>query len=492
MSMPDEPTSDDPTSKSQNTETPSDGTPDEIVEETSENVSSDEVVDDIARERGDEEIVQAKDDGDTEHESTTESVESTVTEETTEHEETSVKEEATEQEEATESEEATEQEETSVKEEVTESEETIVGSPIEIVGEMLRSAREAKRFSTADVARELMITQTFVDAIEQAIVERLPNRVYVRGYLASYADYVEAPKDQVLELFDKSFEGLETERSKRPASIRGIKRKANVKSFLSKNSPKILTALIIATIIGISSVIWYFWTSDAAVPANLLPEIPSAGLDQSAQVRQDGSTLLKESYADIRDNEETDSRFSVLGDGESNVIAIGNADLLEENPLNQLDIPEDTDTVLGRAPLITVEDRTSPDDRTEPPDVADGVKLPEVDDGMTTDEDLDTPLENALALSEHEAKLQHARAEGLPIGSLLIELKEECWIEVEDRYGDRIYNDLHHPNDTVLLSGVTPLKVTLGNARGATLYYNGEEVELRPSVGTGGAQVSLR
>ena len=447
MTMPDDPTSDEPKKKaSQSSDSKSVRKRTKKTEKVADEVSSEEIVDDILREQAVEEVVNADVEVATSAQESPESTEEALAED----------------------------------------------SSLELVGELLRSARLAKKYSTADIARELMITQTFVEAIENAIVEKLPSRVYVRGYVASYAEYVDASKKDVLKLFDRSREGLAPENSKRPPSISVMRRRDNVKSFLSKNSPKILTALIIATIIGLGGVIWYFWTSNAAVSSPSLPAIPNAGLEQPTQLDQATTQVPDE----IEPTRELDQGFDSdvgLDESELNVIAIGEAEFSEEHPLEGVDIPADTETSLGTVRSIIIQD--------DSPEATDGSEISSEtlstsslndDETATESEAEESPIEDALALSENEAKLQRARAEGLPIGSILIELKEECWIEVEDRYGDRIYNDLHHPNDTVLLSGVAPLKVTLGNAKGATMYYNGEKVALRPSVVTGVAQVNLR
>ena len=445
MTMHDEPTSDDPKEQSKSSKSRTGKRVKENTEEVIEEISSEEIVDDILREQAVEEVVNADVDVPT---STVESHES--------------------------------------------GEELAEDPPLELVGEVLRDARLAKKYTTADVARELMITQTFVEAIEGAIVEKLPSRVYVRGYIASYAEYVDVPKTDILKLFDRSREGIEPENSKRPPSISDMRRRDIVKSFLSKNSPKILTALIIATIVGISGVIWYFWTSNAAVSSPSLPEIPNAGLEQSAPADQPVAEVPEENNPRMDLNQDYANDVG-LDESESEVIAIGTVGFPEENPLEGLDIPEDTETSLGVSRSISINDASQGElDGSEIASDTQDPSLSNVEEANSETEEDENPIEDALALSENEAKLQRAREEGLSIGNILIELKEECWIEVEDRYGDRIYNDLHHPNDTVLLSGVAPLNVTLGNAKGATMYYNGEKVALRPSVVTGVALVNLR
>ena len=59
---------------------------------------------------------------------------------------------------------------------------------------------------------------------------------------------------------------------------------------------------------------------------------------------------------------------------------------------------------------------------------------------------------------------------------------EECWLKVEDGNGETIHAALHAAGEPVIVEGVAPLTVLLGNAKAATVTKNGEPVaiEVRP------------
>jgi cytoskeleton protein RodZ len=57
-------------------------------------------------------------------------------------------------------------------------------------GAVLASARKALRLSVADVARQLKLTPQQVEALEADRYERLPGRVFARGFLRNYAQLV--------------------------------------------------------------------------------------------------------------------------------------------------------------------------------------------------------------------------------------------------------------------------------------------------------------
>lgn len=54
-------------------------------------------------------------------------------------------------------------------------------------GASLAAAREDMNLSVADVARHLKLTPAQVEALEEGAYERLPGRVFVRGFLRNYA-----------------------------------------------------------------------------------------------------------------------------------------------------------------------------------------------------------------------------------------------------------------------------------------------------------------
>ena len=55
------------------------------------------------------------------------------------------------------------------------------------VGQTLRAAREAQRFSQEQVAETLRLEPAAIVALEEERWERFPALVYARGHLASYA-----------------------------------------------------------------------------------------------------------------------------------------------------------------------------------------------------------------------------------------------------------------------------------------------------------------
>jgi len=72
---------------------------------------------------------------------------------------------------------------------------------VESIGEKLRNAREAKKLSLKDVARETNIPPRYVEALEDEEFERFPGETYVIGFLRSYVDYLKLDSDEFIQAY---------------------------------------------------------------------------------------------------------------------------------------------------------------------------------------------------------------------------------------------------------------------------------------------------
>ncbi|MDO8560620.1 MAG: helix-turn-helix domain-containing protein [bacterium] len=71
------------------------------------------------------------------------------------------------------------------------------------IGQILRSAREEMGFSEKEAADDLQIPLKFIISLERGEWSKLPARVYARGFLKKYADYLELKSEEIVKEFDK-------------------------------------------------------------------------------------------------------------------------------------------------------------------------------------------------------------------------------------------------------------------------------------------------
>ena len=77
------------------------------------------------------------------------------------------------------------------------------------VGARLKQAREAKKYTVAEVAAQLRLTKDIVTYLENQQWEKLHGRTYARGYFASYVKFLGLPFDEMLAVFNLEYSAKE-------------------------------------------------------------------------------------------------------------------------------------------------------------------------------------------------------------------------------------------------------------------------------------------
>lgn len=70
-------------------------------------------------------------------------------------------------------------------------------------GEILRKHRESFGLTPADVAIRLRLRTCFIDALEQNDYQKIPNLVFARGYLRSYARILQLSENDIVQKFEQ-------------------------------------------------------------------------------------------------------------------------------------------------------------------------------------------------------------------------------------------------------------------------------------------------
>jgi cytoskeleton protein RodZ len=72
---------------------------------------------------------------------------------------------------------------------------------IELPGAVLAAERRRRRFSIADIANQLFLTEKQISALENDDYDHFPAQIFVTGYLRNYARLLGLPSDPLIELF---------------------------------------------------------------------------------------------------------------------------------------------------------------------------------------------------------------------------------------------------------------------------------------------------
>jgi cytoskeleton protein RodZ len=124
----------------------------------------------------------------------------------------------------------------------------VVASQQPGVGQRLLSARKAKGWSKAQVARRLNLTETYVQALESDAFDRLPGPTFVKGYIKNYAACVGLSPQEILGVY---------ERQAQPVSEQGnVRRRGKLKVASTDPVMRALGVLSVVLFV-VSSMYWW-------------------------------------------------------------------------------------------------------------------------------------------------------------------------------------------------------------------------------------------
>lgn len=86
------------------------------------------------------------------------------------------------------------------------SDEAILATSSPTIGSRLQQAREAKKYSVAEVAAQLRLNKDIVTYMENQQWDKLHGRTYARGYFASYVKFLGLPFDEMLAIFNDEYQ----------------------------------------------------------------------------------------------------------------------------------------------------------------------------------------------------------------------------------------------------------------------------------------------
>ena len=362
----------------------------------------------------------------------------------------------------------------------------------ENIGATLRGAREAAGYSIADVAERMRLSRHLVENLEAERFDLFPVAVFLRGYLTSYARLLEIDPEPLLEAYDQRGFGppqLHSQDSARSTS-RG-----------SEFTVTITTLIVIAVLIILSALWWREqWTEDAGLPGVTVErpgeEDTAGGMDEGpGEPTEPAELAAPEEPAGETAPEEPPGPEAVTEDP-----------AVEPPPVRAGAVPPAGDAAPGAAepegPAPAAREETEGPDDTSPVPAEATTEAP-AEPPPAPDTDGDEPAEPAPApdtgTEESVERTPGAGAESAPaaaegaapdaaagapgeLATLLIRVREDCWIMIRDADQRLVYRDLASAGTVLELSVAPPVRIVAGYAEGIELEYNGEPVDLSPWV----------
>jgi cytoskeleton protein RodZ len=297
-------------------------------------------------------------------------------------------------------------------------------------GEGLFAARKSKGLSIAEIAKSIHLSKDVIDAIEQSDVERLPQPIFVQGYLRAYAKYLDLDETRILEQYSEAVpHSLETELH--PRSL--LPSEADSGSpFVKSISILLVILMVLAAVYGVFN--YYsemFETSRTEIDQDdaedLVLVIPEY------DISMEDSALWSEQSSQPASLTNSTSVLPLPAEDEANETA----SLAQQEPTAA---PE---------PMV----KEVPQEKVS----AEIVK----------------PQPQLQPQPQPQLKVNPAAP-----GNDVIELtaSEDAWTEVVDANDVGLLYDLVKQNHTVVLKGTAPFDIFLGNAPAMELTVNGIKV----------------
>lgn len=313
-------------------------------------------------------------------------------------------------------------------------------------GALLKKARAKAGWSLEEVARELYLSTTKVQALEQDHYDKLPSpsAVFAQGYLRKYAKLVGLPEQEIVDTWHQ-YQAAQHAAMAPPEPEVEVAKPARL-------PPRwIIPAGVFGVAAAVLAVIVVFVTDRGPSP------VSSAGLDQPASeavVPESGSDTAGE-LADTPASDDTPIASVLAAANE----AVGQD--TEESAEAGVDTSPGASTDVGTQDL---------------PALA-------LEEEIAIQSELETEAETAQADAEN--------SDAEPLATMTFSFTEDCWLQVSDVNGKVLFAQVVPGGQSREMNGLAPLRVVLGKARAASIVFNGESVPVDVSPGRETARLVL-
>ncbi|WP_174870037.1 cytoskeleton protein RodZ [Pectobacterium polaris] len=303
-------------------------------------------------------------------------------------------------------------------------------------GERLREARERLGLTQQTIAERLCLKITTVRDIEDGTTPADLAPTFLRGYIRSYAKLVHLPEDELLPIVDKQ-------------AIPKTISVSPMQSFSLKKSRKkrdgwlmTITWLVVLVVLGLTGAWW--WQNHQAQQAEINSMVDHASSMQ-AQTEGQSFPLMDNSAA-----QETATPDSATAPAST---------------------PVDLSATVAATP-------STPASSTTAPSVAPSSQSPSHANAAQ-------PQAAGNVLLGAGAVATGTVAESNPVSAahaLVMTFTADCWLEVTDASGKKLFSGMQRNGGTLNLDGQSPYKLKIGAPAAVQIQFQGKPVDLSQFV----------
>ncbi|UAY93221.1 cytoskeleton protein RodZ [Pectobacterium polaris] len=303
-------------------------------------------------------------------------------------------------------------------------------------GERLREARERLGLTQQTIAERLCLKITTVRDIEDGTTPADLAPTFLRGYIRSYAKLVHLPEDELLPIVDKQ-------------AIPKTISVSPMQSFSLKKSRKkrdgwlmTITWLVVLVVLGLTGAWW--WQNHQAQQAEINSMVDHASSMQ-AQTEGQSVPLMDNSAA-----QETATPDSTVAPS----------------------TPVDLSATVAATP-------STPSSATAPSAVPSNQSPPHANAAQPQ------AAGNVLLGAGAVAPAAGTVAESNPVSAahaLVMTFTADCWLEVTDASGKKLFSGMQRNGGTLNLDGQSPYKLKIGAPAAVQIQFQGKPVDLSQFV----------
>ncbi|GAB2792363.1 helix-turn-helix domain-containing protein [Halomonas shantousis] len=329
-------------------------------------------------------------------------------------------------------------------------------------GSVLKRERERQGLTLETVSEQLNLRPAVVAGLEQDRYDQVPIVAYRRGYLRAYARLLGIDEREVVEAYNALHGRSDGER--KVSTVQPSRRPSRVGAWIFR----LVTLLVILGLIALTLLWWQsregndlfgLGRSEPVSVDTLDGETITEGGEAADIPTERSSQPTSEAQSDAseaRAGEPVHAADSAIAEGSN-----ASASITDSDTASAVGTSENSGTTVANA------------------DNLGSVSAPS---GAPVSDNTSAPSDATSAAASDEASAT-AQDEAEDTRTLSLTFNEQSWTEIYDANNRRIFVGLQSAGTQASAEGEPPFRLTIGNASGVELRYQGQRVDLTSRAG---------
>ena len=299
------------------------------------------------------------------------------------------------------------------------------------MGERLRLAREQLGFSQQTVAERLCLKVSTVRDIEDNKSPQDLASTFLRGYIRSYARLVHIPEEELLPMMARQTPVQDSKVEVMHSYSLGKRRKKRDGWLMS------FTWLILFVVLGLTGAWW--WQNHKAQQAELITMDDKSSVEFSATQDEHGVALNQ-----------------------------------DETP-TPIQMPAQPETAASAGEFVPL--NNAPDTTSSQPDAA-------VSQSQTSTDNLQTSTSSEAVPATLPTENANVSAPATGADALNLTFSNDCWLEITDAAGKKLFSGLKRKGETLDLVGHPSYQLKIGAPSAVQIQFQGKPVDMSRFIRT--------